>query len=562
MLHIDIAYANWTVENMSESWVIVLGSGRVPAELSGELGNLPSGQPPVGGVPAIMSLLSGAPKAFITVVLDPADLQLGRLVSTHFPLVNVLYQSPQGGVGAAFLAAYDAVVKTFGGVSEHPVAGYITYADTITNFPAESDVISVYPTSERRWSTVGRVDGRLHVVEKNTTSPASLALVGMFHFSDLGAFAECVRESDRFVELDIFHQGLIKYDSMITSLALEHVHRWLDVGHLDTYHDARRRVLVTRFFNHVRVREDSPEIIVKTGLNFEKIKQEADWFRALPVESRWLAPRLICSDYRSYELEYIPGLLVAESYLFGYHDDAYWSRLLKTLYRTLQTLHSDSTTWESGIALAARKNIWVSKTRERLQTSLTDHPHLRDELVVNGVAISGIESVLDEMLFVVEKSRLLNSRAVTRIHGDFHPGNMLYDHRTGVLKLVDPRGSFSVPGPFGDPIYDLAKLAHGFLGNYDAILFGCYQLNRLDGNKFDFIIPGTGPEMFQSMFRDWLIAIAKNSPYDVEIEDLDLAVALLFLSLASLHRDTSERQEVFLLHGLWLWSQARKPFIQ
>ncbi len=552
---VDIPRWHWTVFGVTKPWLIVLGAGRVPAELSGELGSVPSGQPPVGGVPAIVTLLRSAPIARIFVVLDPADINLGRLVTVVRPDATIIPQAPQGSVGAAFLAAYDTIAADY-----EPGSGYVTYADTITNFPDATDVITVHPSAERRWTTVERAANGLRIVEKNTTHPAAEAIVGMFHFSDLAAFAERVRRASRGGDVDVFHQGLVAYDMEVRTLALETAQRWLDVGHLDTYHDARRRALVARFFNHVRVHEHSPEILVKTGTNTVKIRQESNWYQTLPVGSTWLAPRLLGVLENGYELEYVPGLLVAESYLYGEHDDAYWSRLLNTVDRALRTLHDDTTIWESEIANAARRSVWITKTRERLSAVKVDQPHLSGDVVVNGELTPGIDAVLDELSTVVEASRLLAPRPVTRIHGDLHPGNMLYDHRTGVLKLVDPRGSFSVPGPYGDPLYDLAKLAHGFLGNYDALLFGCYELNRVEGNTLEIITPGSGPVMFREAFRGWLSAIVRTAPYNAEIEDIDLAVAVLFLSLAALHRELPERQEVFLLHGLSLWRDARKSF--
>ena len=56
-------------------------------------------------------------------------------------------------------------------------------------------------------------------------------------------------------------------------------------------------------------------------------------------------------------------------------------------------------------------------------------------------------------------------------HGDLFFGNMLYDPSKKLLKLVDPKGGNASSAVM--PIwYDLAKLSHSFMGNYDLMVYG------------------------------------------------------------------------------------------
>ena len=70
----------------------------------------------------------------------------------------------------------------------------------------------------------------------------------------------------------------------------------------------------------------------------------------------------------------------------------------------------------------------------------------------------------------VEQSGLLKIDELTPIHGDFCFSNLLYDCKVRLVKMIDPRGEFGVPGIFGDRRYDLAKLAHSYAGGYDFIV--------------------------------------------------------------------------------------------
>jgi hypothetical protein len=65
------------------------------------------------------------------------------------------------------------------------------------------------------------------------------------------------------------------------------------------------------------------------------------------------------------------------------------------------------------------------------------------------------------------------------MHGDFCFNNILYDLHGGIVRLIDPRGSFGdkCPGIFGDCKYDLAKLAHSGIGRYDYLVNGLFSLS-------------------------------------------------------------------------------------
>jgi thiamine kinase-like enzyme len=249
--------------------------------------------------------------------------------------------------------------------------------------------------------------------------------------------------------------------------------------------------------------------------------------------------------------------LVAEQYVFGRHDDAYWSRYLATLDRTVDVLHSGTCSWDAELAKVARERMWVTKTGDRLANVAACWPELSGAIRINGVDVPGLSQVQAELAGVVAASRLCVDRPITRIHGDLHGGNMLYEHRTNTLKMIDPRGSFGVAGGYGDPVYDLAKLAHGFIGRYDSIVFDCYEVAGGFGSySLTFIEVGTGHAVLAQQFRSWLSERAGSDPYQVTMRDVDLGNALMFLSLAALHGDDSNRQLAFLLRGLQLWGEA------
>ena len=68
-----------------------------------------------------------------------------------------------------------------------------------------------------------------------------------------------------------------------------------------------------------------------------------------------------------------------------------------------------------------------------------------------------------------EVDRLAENVQGCIVHGDLCLSNILYDLRSRICKLLDPRGSFGAAGIYGDPRYDVAKLYHSIYGLYDFI---------------------------------------------------------------------------------------------
>ena len=132
------------------------------------------------------------------------------------------------------------------------------------------------------------------------------------------------------------------------------------------------------------------------------------------------------------------------------------------------------------------------------------------------------------------------------MHGDFCLSNILYDSRSNRLKVIDPRG-ISGDGEFtiyGDQKYDIAKLAHSFIGLYDLIIAGNYRI-EVDSHGVKTIIfdLDNRMKMIQELFISKILC--KTSPS----EEIMPLVILLFLSMLPMHADSADRQEAMLLNA-------------
>jgi len=131
--------------------------------------------------------------------------------------------------------------------------------------------------------------------------------------------------------------------------------------------------------------------------------------------------------------------------------------------------------------------------------------------------------------------------------------NILYDFRSKLIKVIDPRGL--VDGQkksiYGDPRYDIAKLYHSVLGHYDFIISGYYELKQFSDYELEFSTPNSSElKAMEHQFFLILSQSLKSNPSNLEIMAITI---LLFLSMLPLHSDRPDRQTAFLANALRLF---------
>jgi hypothetical protein len=138
------------------------------------------------------------------------------------------------------------------------------------------------------------------------------------------------------------------------------------------------------------------------------------------------------------------------------------------------------------------------------------------------------------------------------MHGDFCFSNILYDLPSGIVRLIDARGSFGdrCVGIYGDRKYDLAKLKHSAEYGYDFIVNGLFEVNG-NGRSFDYsLATRTCATTVAGLARDLVEDLSVSNA------DIDLLTSLLFLSMGPLHSEAPSRQLVMYLHGLQLLTRC------
>jgi hypothetical protein len=137
------------------------------------------------------------------------------------------------------------------------------------------------------------------------------------------------------------------------------------------------------------------------------------------------------------------------------------------------------------------------------------------------------------------------------VHGDFCFSNLFYDHRGGLIKMIDPRGSDKEVSLslLGDSRYDLAKLNHSIIGRYDHIISGHFICHVNSALNFDLTV-------YDDDLLSNIQGLFLNSPIFSDMRSNHLTIlaitSLLFFSMLPLHSDNPTRQMALLANALSL----------
>jgi hypothetical protein len=248
-------------------------------------------------------------------------------------------------------------------------------------------------------------------------------------------------------------------------------------------------------------------------------------------------------------MEYYGYPTLADVFLFENVDPGVWERIFAHLLVIVRDAFGRYT---RPLAPGAILEMAVKKTRRRLETmraspellALVRHP---GTVFVNGRPLANLCERWPRIEARV--ARMEREARGTVIHGDLCLANILYDLRSRICKLLDPRGSFGSVGIYGDPRYDVAKLYHSVHGLYDFIVNDLFRV-RLDGVQVELQIRVTAAhraieERFARVFF----------PHFARQEIL-LFTALLFASMPALHYDRPERQVAMYARALELLDEA------
>lgn len=316
----------------------------------------------------------------------------------------------------------------------------------------------------------------------------------------------------------------------------------LDISDERTLLDYLSGQLDARHFNAI-ARDDY--IVTKRSTDRAKLKREFDFYQAVPPRMRmFLVQPFDFEDdghTASYRMERLSVPDMALQWVHGAFQPHEFERFLRHMFYFLENRPAKQVTRPD--AVAAQDELYLRKVRDRI-TQFKTLPAYGDLAPLLERACGGIDALLQRYLDMFAKARthLPTDRLVIG-HGDPCFSNILYSKTNQYLKLIDPRGAENDSDLYTDPLYDVAKLSHSILGQYDFINQG----------KFDIAVDeGLHPRLrFEAPPAAWaapmFIEQLKAAGYDPKM--VRLCEASLFISMLPLHIDQPRKVLGFVVRA-------------
>ena len=523
-----------------ETLRLIMSGAVVGQELAAEFGPLPPAFLPVG-VKRLYELqlagLAGAGPVHLvlpeTFVVPPFDRE--RLAELSVEIVAI----PEGlRLGEAVVYALNAI-----GLGDRPA--HILHGDTLINEPplgARDVIIGGVQTHAYAWAEI-EMDGervaRLADVPAGEEGRGLAVAAGYFAFASSLALVRALTRARG----DII--GGINLYLADHAVAMEPAPDWLDFGHVQTFFQSRLAVATARAFNSVRI---NGLTAYKSSQDMAKMAAEAGWLAAAPAALKPYCARLVdagVADGRGYyqtEYEYLPVL--AELFVHGAIARRSWLGILRSCedFLRLCALYRGP-----GPAAAALEALAADKTLERLEAFARENGFdIHRSLSFEGRPAPSLTGMAKALAGGLD---LDPARRESVMHGDFCFSNILYNARVRRIKTIDPRGSAGgAASLYGDPRYDLAKLAHSIVGRYDQIIAGRCRVRQ---HGTDFALS------FEPLAcQPWLAAALADLRVDGiagDDQSVRAVTAGLFLSMIPLHADRPDRQRAFVANALRLF---------
>ena len=435
---------------------------------------------------------------------------------------------------------------------------YFQFADPALLRRGEPAVLVETVDDPYRWCTV-EADSRgivsaWHDKEPGIPGPMS-ALIGVYYFPDLAQLRTAAAAADR--QAGSENRRVEMVDILTRVAAATPVHAvpagdWLDCGNPDRRDSSHRRLLQKREFNELSI-DSVFGVVTKRSRHVEKFLDEINYLRLLPPELSVLFPRVVgySTDYESpwLAMEYYGYPTLAEVFVFENVDPAIWEQVFVHLRKIVEQGFMQK---RHPLPRGVLHEMYLEKTQRRLER--LEGP---DELVrlvrhagplsVNGRRVQNLPALWGWI--AAEVDRLAGNVEGCIVHGDFCLSNILYDLRSRVCKLLDPRGSFGTAGIYGDPRYDIAKLYHSVYGLYDFLINDLFHVSA-SGDDIRLEIR-TRPYHRQIRERFEKVFFPR-----FDRREILFLTGLLFASMPALHYDAPSRQVAMYARALELFDEV------
>jgi len=382
----------------------------------------------------------------------------------------------------------------------------------IKNVSYDNNFISVQEVNDySRWCMVKINDNNKYVekfYDKPLTKPnTNLAVSGVYYFKNTNKlklelekqFKNNEKISSEFQLSTIMNNfDLFTYDTNYINIK--------DYGTLNDYLK-NKNITFHRIFNKIIFKDN---ITYKYSKNVNKIINEYNWFKTIPYDIKLYTPRIINSNFFNnnyYSIEQLPFPTLKDVYLYLDRSNETWEIIFKSLFSLIDKMKK-----------------YKSKEINFFDTILNKTKIRCENLEKTPLLKNFFEDFKNE----IKKFKLKN----TLMHGDFCLSNIIYDLQNDKPYMIDPNGII-----YGNYYYDIAKLIHSILYDYDFINSELYIINSIE----DYTIFNNGTENIKKIFKNKLESTFTKK----ELKFLTILTASLFLSMIPLHYHNKTNQQIY-----------------
>ncbi|MCR5107569.1 MAG: hypothetical protein K6B28_05335 [Lachnospiraceae bacterium] len=345
-------------------------------------------------------------------------------------------------------------------------------------------------------------------------------------YPDVESYKENLQESDKRFER-------IESDAFVDLSDVNNFRRFITGGF-----DAR-------FFNSL---ESGKYTVVKRSSNKEKIRAEYEYYRLLPEEMKmWYAVPFGYKESEKdacYSMERFFVTDLALRYVHGAIDEEEFRMIMDKLFYFIKNRSLIPVTSER--YQAEKKALYIDKVDERINRLR----ELEQFEILNGYIRTGTD--YDSIDDIVNRYKRLYSSLTSKMkadtvlvvgHGDLCFSNILYNRDIDLLKLIDPKGALTEDKLYTDPCYDICKLSHSVMGEYDYFNSDLFGISIGDDMKLKLSVDSDNKK-YKDIFKEYLL---KNG-FDPDI--IRIYETSLFLSMLPLHIDRVKKVMGFILNAV------------
>lgn len=318
----------------------------------------------------------------------------------------------------------------------------------------------------------------------------------------------------------------------------------IDLTERDRLFDLLAGTFDARHFNSI---SHDGQLVTKRSTDIAKMQREHDFYSHLataagPLRLFFLEPLAFRRgpDWAEYDSERIGAPDAAIQWIHGAFDPPGMTRFLGKLGEFL--LRRPLRSANAGREAAER--LYLGKVAERQRQLRALPAWATVSGMLDRIGAGGLDAITAR--FERQWRRHADRRkswdeAIS--HGDLCLSNILYCRQSRLMKFIDPRGATQAADLWMDANYDLAKLSHSLLGDYDFINHDLCDLELDQDLGLHLCIDGPERSAHQAAFIDLLNRLGRDPDFVRACE------ASLFLSMLPLHADVPKKVVAFVLQA-------------